>query len=264
MPQYFPPGADTPFVNWLEVVAESDGAVCISKSVAAELATWVEHRQENPRRSFAIDWFHLGADVENTHPTRGLPPEAQSTLAQLEARPSFLMVGTMEPRKSHKQVLDAFEQLWHDGLDINLVIVGKQGWMVDELASRLRVHPELRNRLFWLEGISDDYLERIYTACTSLIAASRGEGFGLPLIEAANHKLHIIARDIPVFREVAGGHAYYFDAADAQGLAQAIEQWLALYRDGRQPRSDNISWLTWDESARQLRQAILTKGDLKC
>ena len=56
--------------------------------------------------------------------------------------------------------------------------------------------------MLWLEGISDEYLDKVYAASTCLIAASEGEGFGLPLIEAAQHKLPIIARDIPVFREV--------------------------------------------------------------
>ena len=63
-----------------------------------------------------------------------------------------------------------------------------------------------------------------------LISPSEGEGFGLPLIEAAQHATPIIARDIPVFREVAGDHAFYFDGLEASALADAIHQWLALWR----------------------------------
>ena len=111
--------------------------------------------------------------------------------------------------------------------------------------------------LFWLEGISDEYLEKVYAASTCLIAASYGEGFGLPLIEAAQRKLPIIARDIPVFREVAGEHAYYFDSRDPQGLAHAIEQWLRLYEKGTYPKSDNMPWLTWKESAADLFKKVL-------
>ena len=75
----------------------------------------------------------MGADVDNSAPTAGLPSNAGSTLNHFRARPTFLMVGTLEPRKGHVQTLDAFEQLWQSGDDINLVIVGKQGWMVEEL-----------------------------------------------------------------------------------------------------------------------------------
>lgn len=257
MPQCFPEGADIQFGNWLEVIAESDGAICISKAVANDLAGWFEQNGANRRRAFAIGWFHLGADVDHSHPTKGFPPNGDAVLSELRSRPTILMVGTLEPRKGHVEVLDALEQLWLTYVDVNLVIVGKQGWMIDKLAARLSAHVELNKRLFWLEGISDEYLDKVYAASTCVMAASYGEGFGLPLIEAAQHKLPIIARDIPVFREVAGDHAYYFSAADAQGLAQSIKQWLALYREQRHPRTDTMPCLTWRESACKLSEMLL-------
>jgi glycosyltransferase involved in cell wall biosynthesis len=111
-------------------------------------------------------------------------------------------------------------------------------------------------KLFWLAGISDEYLEKIYKASTCLIAASEGEGFGLPLIEAAQHKISIVARDIPVFREVAGEHAYYFAGLAAEDLAGAIQQWLALHASDDAPGSDAMPWLTWKQSARQLIDVV--------
>jgi len=167
------------------------------------------------------------------------------------------MVGTIEPRKGHAQTLAAFELSWAEGMDTNLVIVGKQGWMVEKLVEKLRHHPELGRRLFWLEGISDEYLEKVYASCTCLIAASEGEGFGLPLIEAAQHKLPIIARDIPVFHEVAGEHAFYFKGKEPDDLAKAVQKWLELYRSGQHPKSDDMPWLTWNESASQLLDIII-------
>ena len=124
--------------------------------------------------------------------------------------------------------------------------------------TRLRKHKESGKRLFWLEGISDEYLDKIYAASTCLIAASEGEGFGLPLIEAAQHKLPIIARDIPVFREVAGDHAYYFNGLDPLVLADALKHWLTLRAENKAPQSDDMPWLTWNQSARQLLDTLLT------
>jgi len=257
MPQYFPPGSAEGFARWLEVVAESDGAICISKAVANELTEWVKNNGPTRQRPFKIDWFHLGADVVNAVPNQGLPLDAVAVLDHLNGRKSFLMVGTLEPRKGHVQVLDAFEQLWQTGIDLNLVIVGKQGWMVEALVDRLRAHPELNKRLYWLEGISDEYLEKVYAASTCLIAASYGEGFGLPLIEAAQHKLPIIARDIPVFREVAGEPAYYFDSKSPDALVQSIKAWLTLHGADLHPKSNDMPWLTWKQSARQLLENIV-------
>jgi len=85
-----------------------------------------------------------------------------------------------------------------------------------------------------------------------------GEGFGLPLIEAAQRKLPIIARDIPVFREVAGEYAHYFSAETFDELAQTITDWLLLYRAKGHPRPNKMRWLTWKESAYQLSH-ILTQ-----
>ena len=130
---------------------------------------------------------------------------------------------------------------------------------IPKITNTIRHHPQLGKRLFWLEGISDEYLEKIYAASTCLIAASEGEGFGLPLIEAAQHRLPIIARDIPVFREVAGEHAHYFSGMEPSNLAVAIKRWIELYRSGEHPRSDDMPWLTWKESTERLKNIILTK-----
>ena len=271
LPKVFPPQAEQGHAKWLETVLQFDGAVCISNTVAKELTDW--HAQHPPtlgasdaRKHYTIDWFHLGADIEHSAPSQGTPVEAPTLLAELQRHPSFLMVGTIEPRKGYLQVLQAFDQLWQRGLQVHLVIVGRTGWKDLPISSQrdipatleaLNKHPQKNRLLHWIDNASDEYLEKIYAASTCLIAASYDEGFGLPLIEAAQHKLPIMARDIPVFREVAGEHAFYFDGLEPQDLAGAIERWLALYASGQHPRSDAMPWLTWAQSAQQLLQRIL-------
>ncbi len=256
-PQFFNLHADEGHEQWLRCIAKTDGVICISKAVAHEFATWAQSLEQPLADDFSIDFFHLGADIAASEPSAGLPDDAELTLSLLALRPSFLMVGTVEPRKGYAQTLAAFELLWQQGMDANLVIVGKEGWEMTVLADRLHQHPELGKRLFWQEGISDEYLEQLYAASTCLIAASEGEGFGLPLIEATQHKLPIIARNIPVFCEVAGDHAYYFEGLEAQTLAQAIQAWLLLYAQGTAPKSSGMAWLTWEQSAQQLLQKII-------
>lgn len=256
MPEYFVEGSDVKFSHWLEVVSESDGAVCISKAVSDDFAEWLRKDGVIREHSFKNSWFHLGADVGNSVPSTGLPNDFNEIMERLAKGTTFLMVGTLEPRKAHAQVLDAFDQLWERGLEINLVVIGKQGWLVDTLVKRLCKHPERNKHLFWLEGVSDEYLEKIYTASTCLIAASEGEGFGLPLIEAAQHKLPIIARDIPVFREVAEQYAYYFQGKKPEALAVAIENWLKLFARNDHPKSDAMPWITWAQSTQNLWERV--------
>ena len=104
--------------------------------------------------------------------------------------------------------------------------------------------------------MSDEYLEQIYGASACLIAASVGEGFGLPLIEAAQHGLPILSRDLPVFREVAGAHATYFSGETAFSLTVAVRGWLSALECGRVVGSEGMEWLSWRESARALLQAL--------
>jgi len=257
MPHCFVDSLQHHYANWIDVVTEFDGALCISQAVADDLAIWMRANKPDRQDTFKIGAFHLGADIDQSVPSKGFPENPALRIESLAPGQHFLMVGTLEPRKGHKQVLDAFEFLWERGINANLIIVGKHGWLVDELAARILSHAELGKRLLWLDGISDEYLEYVYNNTQCLIAASEGEGFGLPLIEAAQYHLPIVARDLPVFREVAGEHAYYFHGASASGLAQELRTWLQLYSEGEHPTSERMPWLTWRESAGQLLTAVL-------
>ena len=258
----FTPELVEKYGNWLRVVSQQHGAVCISQAVAAELKTWVAHNHPSAAQNLKIDWFHLGADIENSLPSTGLPDDAAQLLQQLAANPSFLAVGTLEPRKRHGQMLDAFEQLWAQHVAANLIIVGKPGWLTEALTTRLSIHPQLGRQLFWVQSASDEYLEKIYAAASCLIAASEAEGFGLPLIEAARHGLPIIARDIPVFREVAQDHALYFAGDEGAALAAAVQRWLALAQQQKTPDSRQIQRQTWAQSAQQLLSRVISTKDV--
>jgi len=244
--------------QWLSCLSRhASGLCCISAAVAQDVTAWLEqHPPERVRPGPAVCSFHLGADVQNSMPSRGLPDDAASTLVAIGNNHSFLMVSTLEPRKGHAQTLDAFDLLWAQGKDVTLVIAGRRGWLVDGLIRRIEQHPENGRRLLWLEGISDEYLEKVYAASTCLIAASEGEGFGLPLIEAAQHRLPIIARSLPVFKEVAGDFAFYFEGGSPEVLAQAIQQWLTSHATNTHPRSDTMPWLNWRQSTEQLLSTI--------
>ena len=256
-PQFWPSSLGTAHSEWLHTLAQFDGALCISKAVADELVQWRTLHVKTPPRPYKIDWFHLGADIDSSKPSKGVPEDAQAVLAKLSSRPTFLSVGTIEPRKAHEVTLAAFETLWSQGVDVNLVLVGKKGWLVEALVDKLETHPQRGLMLFWLAGVSDEYLAKIYDAATCLITASLGEGFGLPLIEAAQHNKPIIARDIPVFREVAGDYATYF-SGEAQDLANSINAWLLANQSAQPKSTKQLSWLSWEQSAERLKKLLLS------
>ena len=235
-PEFFPKSSKQIHTQWLKNITQvADKLICISNVVEAEVKAFSD---------VEVTSLHLGANIAK---------EVTNITRTIKEKTTFLMVGTIEPRKGHSQVLEAFEELWMEGVDVNLIIVGKKGWMVEEFIEKFTSHPELNNRLTYLEAISDEELCNIYISSDCLIAASQAEGFGLPLIEAAQYNLPIIARDISVFREVASTNAYYFkDTKDSKELALSIKNWLKLYKENSHPLSSKMQYLSWKENAQKL------------
>ncbi|WP_342146825.1 glycosyltransferase [Rickettsiella endosymbiont of Aleochara curtula] len=254
--EFFPNQTKPTFLLWLEAItALSDNVICISKHVAIEYTAWIQ--STNSFKKPKVDFFHLGSNVEASLPSLG-HFEDNLLLQTIFSKLSFLTVGRIEPRKGHTQILNAFNKLWLNGLDLYLVIVGQQGWMVEQLINGILNHPEYGKRLIWLNNVSDEILKDLYLASTALILASEDEGFGLPLIEAAQHGLNIIARDIPIFREIAGNHVFYFKGSDPLKLAHSIEKWLTLRSQNMEPKIKDMKYLSWKESTQQLLEIIIT------
>lgn len=260
-PEWFPEDLSMWMRRWYQTIAEvSDGVIAISRASAEDLRDWLDENGLRRDRPLPISWVHIGADIEASAPSRGIDESIKRAVDTWRGSRVFLMVGTVEPRKGQSQALDAFEKLWAAGATDRLVIVGRQGWRMEAFAQRLRNHPEAGKRLFWFEGISDEALEAVYGAASVLLAASFAEGFGLPLIEAAQHGLPILARDLPVFREVAGDAVVYFDAPDATAFASAINAWIKRADNGNLPDVTKLRFLTWAESTAQLLAAVIGKG----
>ncbi len=242
-------------LNWLNTISEFGGVTCISAAVAEEFREWAVNNVKL-KPWFKINYFHLGADINNSLPSKGLPKDAKDVLRIMGERVTILVVSTIEPRKKQDQIFHAVELLWHQGIDMNLVLVGKQGWKMDKLAKEIENSQEYGKRLFWLRGISDEYLEKVYEKASVLVMASLAEGFGLSIVEGAKYKKPLILRDIPVFKEIAGENAFYFYGIKPENLADSIKKWLELYRTGQIPDSSQIKPLTWHKSTEMLLESL--------
>lgn len=263
-PEWFDAGSVKRYRNWIRTVSIfADYAACISQSVAAELEQWLKSAYGSSAiSSLSITHFHLSGDLCNHGSDSNLHIEQQCHTNIPNKRPVVLMVGTIEPRKGYEQVISSFELLWKEGSDVSLAIVGREGWHVRELIHKIRAHPELHKRLVWLENATDETLIELYRTTSGLLMASEGEGFGLPIVEAARYGKPILARDIPVFREIAREHAQYFSSTDPTVLAGDIRNWLDLIRNGKAISSSDIGRLTWRESSQQLLRAISLDREL--
>ncbi|WP_448786254.1 glycosyltransferase family 4 protein [Brucella intermedia] len=242
------------FERWFKAaLVYSTGFICISKAVADELIALLE--SINFPKPLNIGYWPLGADFSF---------EAANDTNQsdrLNKRLSFLMVGTIEPRKGHRVALDAFDLLWEQGIDVQLTIIGKLGWNAQRLVDRIHNHPEWGKRLFWNDRVSDTELQAYYADSDCLIASSFAEGFGLPIVEAGHFGKPVIASDIPVFKEVASkSHfARFFETGNAVSLANVIETFVNNDRNLAGDCTEISSWGNWLESASALKDVLLNQ-----
>jgi len=254
-PEWFNEKSVKNYRKWLRAIcAGADGVICISQSVEIELQKYLKAVLVGacPVRS---SWFHLGADIAASAPTKGGVKESEHLFDAITCRPTVLVAGTIEPRKMHAQVLTAFELLWEDGWEVNLVIVGRPGWRTECIQKRLYRHSKNMSLLYWLDNASDEMLCMLYQRVDGVLQASAAEGFGLPIYEAAKAGKPVLLRDIPVFREIAGQAATYFSGDDPASLAKALADWPPMRRNEIYSEL-LIPWLTWEQSAVQFRNAI--------
>ena len=241
-------GAD--FARWFdEIVRAADAAIAISRATAESVVDYLAAKPSG--KPLPVGWWRLGADFAKS--AGGTPSAKARRIA--EGPPYFLSVGTLEPRKAYPTALGAFERLWAKGCDIGYTIVGRPGWNTTALQERLRGHAEAGRRLNWFDQASDADLHLLYAQARGTVNASVAEGFGLPVVEAAMHGAPVIASDIPIFREVGGTGARYFELLDPESLAAAIEATLTEPR-----RAPTIVTIGWRQSAEEMVR-VIRQGD---
>lgn len=252
-PEWFTAKAEANFRKWVGwVLQDADGAICISRQVARDLAD-VAHRLGSTRIP-TISTIPLGGNLTASRPSRGVCPATSDLISRLRFRGAILMVGTVEPRKGHDAAISAFEHLWASSASApDLVIVGRAGWKTQALQHRLHRHPELGRRLHWLEDASDEVLSQLYEHCRGLLITSRGEGFGLPLSEAVAHGLPVLARDLAVFREQDLSGISYFHNDSPAALAADINE---LARRGQHRMTQPAALPTWEACVDRLLERL--------
>jgi len=231
------------FERWLEAQAQtSEAFLCISAATATELTRFMTATGRHP----PITPFRLGSELDLARPDHEIRPEFRAMF--VTDRPSFLMVGSIEPRKRHGFALDAFELYWRQGGTGALIVLGRQDWRSDALLERIARHPELNKRLFLVRDADDAALDHAYRHATALIMTSKAEGFGLPIVEAFQRGLAVLCSDIPVFREVGATGAGFFAADDPADLARLLSTPPVLTAPGQ--------WITWRDSVAELVGAL--------
>lgn len=219
----------------LEGLRASDGVIAISQYSADELRRWLDRRLPD----LPVRPFSLGND-----------PTVSPRGKERAFNKRYTMVGTIEPRKGHDLVLDAFEQRWAGGTDCHLTIVGKIGWASPSTQARLTALKD-QGQFRIVHNADDAVLAAILAQSDAVIMASKIEGFGLPIVEALALDIPVIASDIAIFREIGGNAILRFATDSSNDLVAAMEELEAnpkLYRE----RARAFAWPSWNIAAQRL------------
>ncbi|EAT07851.1 Glycosyl transferase, group 1 [Sphingomonas sp. SKA58] len=251
-PDWFPESTGRNFRGWIKVLMRhADRAICISEQVARDLHDMLQTAPAMSLNRIEIGVMPLSGAIEQSSPTMGMSAEEDAALAQLNGQKMVLVVGTIEPRKGHDSLIAAMEHLWQiDPTAPWLVVVGRPGWRTESLQAHMRELARRQPRFLWLDSATDEVLTAIYARASLVAVPSRGEGYGLPVAEALRHGCKVLARDLPVLRELERPGLYFFTDEAPTALAARLVEIL------HHPDPAPFVGAGWDDSARALLRAL--------
>jgi len=250
-PRWYDPALRRAFLVYAEVLVSFDIVFCISEIARQEFLKFC--RQRGCGVLPTVVTVPMGYEITR-HPALLNP-----TTRQVPDDPFVLCVGTLEPRKNHGSLLDAFEILWEKSVDMSVVIVGRPGYASEVTLARIRRHPRFGRNLFYLPKCSDEELEQLYSRCAFTVLSSFFEGFGLPLVESLARGKPCICSNIQVFRDTAGKFGVYINPEDPRSIATQIE---ILYSDRKRLESlttlirSEYSPPSWKDCAQVILQTL--------
>lgn len=153
----------------------------------------------------------------------------------------FIILGTIEGRKNHMLLLDVWDRLLreHGRAAPRLVIIGRRGWACDDVLARLDAGG-FGDRVVETGALDDAAIARRLASARALLFPSFAEGYGLPLVEALDAGVPVIASDLPVFLEIGQGVPDLLPPDDVAGWQAAI---MAYATDGSPVRAAQMARL---------------------
>jgi len=163
-----------------------------------------------------------------------------------------LFVGTIEPRKNLRRLVDAFDQLLRTtSLSPKLVIAGGQGWLMDDFASSIK-QKGLEDRVCLTGYLEDEDLCALYSSCATFVYPSLYEGFGLPPLEAMACGAPVITSRIPSLMETVGEAARLVDPHDVDDLVRAMIEMLShahVREHYAELGKNHVKKFSWEQTA---------------
>lgn len=240
---------------------------------AAAVCTISEFSKNDIIRKYGIP----GGRVHVTYPgfsidmKKDLLPMAALSAKYQISKHYILSVGTVQPRKNYERLIEAFSLFLAKNKqkfgEIDLVIVGKKGWLVDAILAAPAEYG-VADRVKFLDFVPDAELPELYRNALCFALPSLYEGFGLPVLEAMAYKTPVVISNVSSLPEIAGKAGIYVDPerpeSIAEGLLTAVRQRNLLQGKTRiQAGLGQVRLFSWDRAAEQTLEILKAAGRSK-
>lgn len=162
----------------------------------------------------------------------------------------ILYVGSLQPRKNLLRLIEAYNILLSQYPDIKLVIVGKKGWLYEDIFKKVR-ELKLERKVIFTGYVPDEDLPAFYQNAQCFVLVSLYEGFGLPVLEAMNYGCPVVASNVSSLPEVVGQAGVLVNPENveeiAQGIKEAIKKRKTLVARGLKQAKK----FSWEKCARE-------------
>ncbi len=226
-------------------VAQATRMIAVSKWTKKQL---VKHLQADPDK---IKVIYEGVDSKKFQiPNSKF--QIRKILRKYKIRkPYLLFVGTIQPRKNLVRLIKAFSQLTTG--DLQLVLVGKRGWMYDKILAAPKRFGVIR-RVRFLNFVPDQDLPVLYSEAQAFCLASLMEGFGLPVLEAMAAGTPVLAARAGALPELVGEAGLLVNPKKTSEIARALQLLVEnrTLREGlREKGFRQIKKFSWQKAAKE-------------
>lgn len=171
----------------------------------------------------------------------------------------LLCLSTVEPRKNMKLLIEAYNQLVKENkIDVDLVLAGRKGWLVDDLMSGL--DESVTKKIKFTGFVDEELLPYVYYNAGIFVFPSIYEGFGVPPIEAMSLGIPVISSDAASLPEILGNAAVYFENRNCADLKKKIIEVLNMDKNEMSERKKmgikRAYSFSWKTEALKLRDEV--------
>ncbi|HEX8965793.1 MAG TPA: glycosyltransferase family 1 protein [Patescibacteria group bacterium] len=238
--------------NWTSYSAKQASKIfTISTSSKNDIIKYYPVKSEN----VVVTYPGIKLEIENM---KDIPSIDYLQKTYLIPKKYILFVGTIQPRKNIARLIEAYAQIANKNKDVDLVIVGKKGWLYEPILET----PEklgIAQRVHILNFVSDSDLAGFYANALCFVLPSLYEGFGLPVLEAMKYGCPVITSNVSSLPEAGGDACLYVDPNNTNDIALKMEKLITdstLRKSLITKGKEHIKKFSWENSAKKTLEVL--------